>query len=50
MRITSPEGESVVVPTGPVEPGRRWTVLLARLDLDASSGIRVDRFTIEDAS
>jgi hypothetical protein len=49
-RITSPSGESVVVPTGPVNQAIDGRFFLARLDLDASNGIRFDHFTIEDAS
>ncbi len=50
VRITSPDGESVVVPTGPVNESIDGRFFLARLDLDVSNGIRLDRFTIEDAS
>jgi hypothetical protein len=50
VRITSPGGESVVVPTGPVNQAIDGRFFLARLDLDVSNGIRLDRFTIEDAS
>jgi hypothetical protein len=49
-RITSPGGESVVVPTGPVNQAIDGRFFLARLDLDVGNGIRLDQFTIEDAS
>jgi hypothetical protein len=45
-RITSPDGVSVVVPTGPVNQAIDGRFFLARLDLDAGNG----HFTIEDAS
>jgi hypothetical protein len=50
VRVTSPDGESVVVPTGPVNRAIDGRFFLARLDLDVGNGIRLDRFTIEDAS
>ena len=50
VRVTAPSGESVVVPTGPVNRAIDGRFFLARLDLDVSDGIRLDRFTIEDAS
>jgi hypothetical protein len=50
VRITSPDGESVVVPTGPVNQVIDGRFFRARLDLDVSNGIRLDQFTIEDAS
>ena len=50
VRVTSPEGDSVVVPTGPVNQAIDGRFFLARLDLDVANGIRLDQFTIEDAS
>jgi len=50
VRVTSPEGASAVVPTGPGNRAIDGRFFLARLDLDASSEIFLDRFTIEDAS
>jgi hypothetical protein len=50
VRISSPDGESVVVPTGPVNQAIDGRFFLARLELDIGDGIRLDRFTIEDAS
>ncbi|WP_420451463.1 hypothetical protein [Ilumatobacter sp.] len=50
VRITSPDGESVVVPTGPANQAIDGRFFLARLILDVSDGIRLDQFTIEDAS
>jgi hypothetical protein len=49
-RITSPSGESVVVATGPANQAIDGRFFLARLELDDSAGIRLDQFTIEDAS
>jgi hypothetical protein len=50
VRISSPDGESVVVPTGPVNQAIDGRFFLARLDLDISNGMRLDGLTIEDAS
>lgn len=50
VRLTAPTGESVVVPTGPVNAAIDGRFFLARLVLDISDGIRLDLFTIEDAS
>ena len=50
VQITSPDGETVVVPTGPATEAIDGRFFLARLDLDASNGIRLDLFTIEDVS
>ena len=50
VRVTSPEGESVIVPTGPPNQATYGRFFLARLDLDASNGFRLDQFTIEDAT
>jgi hypothetical protein len=50
VRVTSPAGDSVVVPTGPANEAIDGRFFLARLILDVSNGIRLDQFTIEDAS
>lgn len=50
VRITSPDGNSVVAPTGPDNRAIDGRFFLARLDLDVADGIRLDHFTIEDAS
>lgn len=50
VRLTSPDGESVLVPTGPSNAAIDGRFFMARLVLDVSGGIRLDRFTIEDAS
>ena len=50
VRITSPDGNSVVAPTGPVNQAIDGRFFLARLDVDVTNGIQEDRFTIEDAS
>ena len=50
VQLTSPAGESVVVPTGPVNSAIDGRFFLARLALDTDDGIRLDRFTIEDVS
>ncbi len=50
VRITSPDGNTVVAPTGPANQAIDGRFFLARLDLEVSNGIRLDRFTIEDAS
>ena len=50
VRLTSPDGESVVVETGPANQVIDGRFFLARLDMDIGNGIRLDQFTIEDAS
>jgi hypothetical protein len=50
VRVTSPDGASVVVSTGPPNQATDGRFFLARLDLNAGNGTRLDRFTIEDAS
>jgi hypothetical protein len=50
VQITSPAGESVIVPTGPANDAIDGRFFLARLDLDVRNGIRLDLFTIEDVS
>ena len=50
VRVTSPDGASVVVSTGPPNQATDGRFFLARLDLSAGNGTRLDRFTIEDAS
>ena len=50
VRITSPDGNTVVAPTGPANQAIDGRFFLARLDLEVGNGIRLDRFTIEDAS
>ena len=50
VRVTSPDGFSVVVPTGPVNRVIDGRFFLATFVLDASDAVRLDRFTIEDAS
>lgn len=50
VQITAPDGESVVVPTGPANQTIDGRFFLAQIDLDISNGIVFDRFTVEDAS
>ena len=50
VQITTPDGETAVVPTGPATKAIDGRFFLARFDLDASNGIRLDLFTIEDVS
>lgn len=50
VRLTSPDGEFVVVPTGPVNQAIDGRFFLARLELDVADPNRLFDYTIEDAS
>jgi hypothetical protein len=50
VRVAAPGGEPVVTTTGPANQVVGGRFFLARLTFDVAGGIRLDRFSIEDAS